>query len=145
MLYSNLTALPVLGLRRELDRVFDDVFANADGSRLRWHPATDLREDATSYVVELELPGMSAEQVDVSAEKGVLTVSGERASSRSDEKNGEWRLTERVHGAFQRSFRLPDEIDHDGITATYTNGVLTVTVPKAAVAKAKKVVVKQQA
>jgi HSP20 family protein len=143
MMYTNLPTLPVFGLRREIDRVFDDVFGRDNGATARWLPAADVREDEKSFTVELELPGIAPENVEVTAENGTLTVRGEKATGTTESGDLRWRLTERVHGSFQRSFRLPSEIDQDAIAATFANGVLTVRVPKAAVAVAKKIEVRR--
>ena len=142
MRYTNLPTLPVFGLRREIDRVFDDIFGREAGANARWLPVADIREDEKAFTVELELPGIAPEQVEVTAENGVLTVRGEKSAA-SEAVEARWRLNERVHGAFQRSFRLPSEIDQDAIAATFANGVLTVRVPKAAVAVARKIEVKR--
>ena len=141
MMYTNLPTLPIFGLRREIDRVFEDVFGREGGALARWTPAADIREDDKSFIVEMELPGIAPEQVEVTAEKGVLTVRGEKSAESTESNGSRWRLTERIHGAFQRSFRLPSDIEQDAIAATFANGVLTVRVPKAAVAVAKKIVV----
>lgn len=132
----NPTAMPTLSLRRELDRLFDDVFVNRSAST--WQPATDAREDATGFTLTLDVPGLSPDSVEVLAEDGVLTVKGARAAAPLAE--GERALfAERVAGGFTRRFRLPKSADTQAIQATYTQGVLTLRVGKVAPAQPRRV------
>ena len=96
-----------------------------------WCPRADVYEKDDSYEVSVELPGLSKDDVKVAAEDGVLSISGERTSEH-EENTGKYYRRERTHGAFKRSFRLPDGIDADKIGATFKNGVLKLSVPKAA-------------
>ena len=115
---------------------FDDLFANDD--RFRWParslersflPAVDIRESKEAYVLTADVPGLSADELDISVKDGVLTVKGERRlEARSD--NERFSRTERVHGLFHRRFALPDSADPDRITATGRNGVLQIVIPK---------------
>lgn len=106
-----------------------------------WAPAVDITEDARSYTFKAELPGVKKEDVQVTLEDGVLTLAGERKFE--PEKEGvTYHRIERAYGAFARSFTLPDDIDSDQVTAAHQDGVLTVTVAKAASAKPRKVQVK---
>jgi HSP20 family protein len=82
------------------------------------------------YEISLELPGVKAEDIDVSVEGGQLTVKGEKRFAR-EEKGRTYFFSEREYGAFQRSFRLPPDAQADDVTADFTNGVLVVKVPKA--------------
>ncbi|MFL5497454.1 MAG: Hsp20/alpha crystallin family protein, partial [Gemmatimonadaceae bacterium] len=81
MLYSLTTSSPIFGLRREIDRLFDDTFTR-DGSA--WSPAVDIRETDSEISLELELPGIKPEAVEITAENGVLTVRGEKKSERKE-------------------------------------------------------------
>ena len=102
----------------------------------------DIREEPAAWTFEMDLPGIAPEAVEVTAEKGRLTVSGEKSSQREAGVDEKWHLLERVHGTFKRSFALPEHVAEDRIEATFSNGVLTIRLPKAEVAQARKVVVK---
>ena len=96
-----------------------------------WAPSVDIREDAEAYRVDLEIPSIDPKDVTVAVDDGVLTVTGER--SFEDVVEGERvHRRERRYGKFSRSFRLPEDADHDAVSAKATNGVLSVTVSKSA-------------
>jgi HSP20 family protein len=120
-------------LQREVDSLFDRFFnrtGSGDGSTSAvWSPQTDLVETDEDFRLHLDVPGMSKEDININLQNRTLTVSGERASERTDESE-EFVRVERAFGTFHRSFTLPDAVDADGIEATYDGGVLTITVPK---------------
>ena len=130
---------PFSAMRAEMDRVFDtflggrgwggmpDLFSGASAGRVV--PRVDVRENETEVVVEAELPGMQEDDVDITLRDGVLTVKGEKKSEREEEKD-DFHITERSYGSFNRSFRLPETVDEEGVTADLENGVLRVTLPK---------------
>ena len=124
------------------NRVFDQAF-NGAGSSV-WVPALDVAERGDAYVIHVELPGVSPDQVDVSFEQNVLTIRGTKPASFDVAAEGEVRVfaAERVHGGFERAVRLPEFVDADHIDATFTNGLLTVTVPKAQAAQPRKITVR---
>ena len=95
-----------------------------------------MLENETHYQVELELPGMTREQVKLHLDKGALTLSGERPQLKTLEGTVQLK-SEQAYGNFKRSLRLPDQVDTDGIRATLTDGVLRVSVPKSKLAQAK--------
>jgi len=120
-----------------LNRMFDDLYTNARA----WAPAVDIYEThAHELVIKAELPEMKKEDIAVSVDQNVLTLSGERKAS-VDEDTGTYRRSERAHGAFSRSFTLPATADGARISATYKDGVLTVRVPQREDAKPKQIVV----
>ncbi len=123
-----------------LDRVFDQALGASFGSRV-WVPAMDVAERRDAYVVQVELPGLSPEQVDLAFEKNVLTIRGTKPASFDATADGEVRIfaAERVSGSFERSVRLPEFVNADGISASFDNGLLTVTVPKAEAAQPRKI------
>ena len=125
---------PLSRLRDEVDRLFDDFpFRLPDlhfgsGSDIA-SPALEMTETNDAYKVSAELPGMSANDVDVSFDDGVLRIAGEKKQEREENERG-YRLSERSYGAFERLIRLPGNADEDKISASFEKGVLTVTVAK---------------
>jgi HSP20 family protein len=102
-----------------------------------WTPALDLYQNSDNVIAVVELPGMRKEDIDISLHDGMLTIAGERQSSWGDGENAE--RTERFSGKFRRSITLPTRVDAGKVSATYKDGILTVTLPKAEEAKPKKV------
>ncbi|MDX2184194.1 MAG: Hsp20/alpha crystallin family protein [Gemmatimonadaceae bacterium] len=114
------------------DQLFDAVFSPMPTSAHRngtFAPAVSARESKDRYIVELELPGVSPEQVQVTAEPGALTVKGNRPAPGQVEGESV-HIAERAYGDFRRQFRLPDAVDTSKIDATFSHGVLTITLPK---------------
>ena len=120
-----------------LNRMFDDFYRTGRG----WAPAVDIYEtNDREFVIKAELPEIKREQITVSFENNVLTLSGERSS----EFNGQGTLhrAERAYGKFTRSFTLPVTVDGNRITAAFKDGVLTVRIPQREEAKPKTIEVK---
>ena len=141
MLYRTSIA-PFFSLRRDIDRLFDDAMGR-DGGQGGWAPTVDIREDEKALVLEVELPGVSPEQVEVTAENGILTVRGDKRSERrEDDDKRRWHLIERSYGSFQRAFQLPQGVDEGQIEAAFEHGVLTVRVPKSALPQPRKIEVR---
>ena len=138
MINTHMLVSPV-GRLRTLDRTLGNLRSEVTGHV--WVPAMDVAERRDSYVVLVELPGVNPAQVDLHFEQNVLTVSGTKQSAFDPSTHQEIRLfaAERANGEFSRSVRLPDVADADGISATFTNGLLTVTVPKAKAAQPRKI------
>jgi HSP20 family protein len=136
----NTRALSSLDRMLTLNNAFDQAFGGALGSR-PWVPAMDVAERGDAYIVQAELPGVSPEQVEVSFEQNVLTLRGTKPAGFDVGNEGELRVfaAERLHGSFERSVRLPEFVDGDRISATFDNGVLSVTVPKAEAAQPRKI------
>jgi HSP20 family protein len=129
-----------------LNRALDEAFAgstNGNAATRVWVPAIDLVEKKDAYVVRAELPGVDRENIDISFEKNVLTISGQK-NALIEAGSEELRVfaAERVSGTFSRSLRMPDYIDGEKIGAEYKDGVLTVTIPKAEIAQPRKIEVK---
>ena len=128
-------------LRDEMNRLFDlPTMSNlARQAQLfsNWTPALDLYQTVDNVVAVVELPGMRKEDINISLHDGMLTIAGERQSSSGDGENAE--RTERFSGKFRRSISLPTRVDASKVSATYKEGILTVTLPKAEEAKPKKV------
>ena len=135
-------ATPSLDHVLAASRVFDDALLAPRRSRA-WVPAMDVIERNDAYVVCVELCGVAPEQADIQFEQNVLTIRGTRRAS-FDPSDGELRVfsAERVHGTFERAIRLPEFVDAERIDASFDNGLLTVVVPKARGAQARKVTIR---
>lgn len=132
---------PVFGLRREIDKLFEDTFGNAGMPLLAansWMPAVDVKETPDALLFELEMPGVSEAKLDITCEGGILAIAGEKEGTKK-EGDGKYHIVERMFGSFRRSFQLPANVQEDKIEATLTNGVLHVRVPKQERAKAKRI------
>ena len=136
MLYRMTTTSPIFGLRREIDRLFEDTFAR-DGNA--WTPAVDIKETENDIRVELELPGLKPEDVEITAENGVLTIRGEKRSEKKEGEESRYHVVERVYGSFMRTFQLPQGIDEEQINAQFESGILTLLVPKAALPQPRRI------
>jgi HSP20 family protein len=121
----------VFGLRREIDRLFEDTFARGQ-ARSEWSPAVDICETDEELTFEVELPGIKPEDVEVTAENGILTVHGQRTQERIEGDEGRYHLVERGYGSFMRRFQLPQGVDTAKIEADVELGMLQVHIPKAA-------------
>jgi HSP20 family protein len=138
MVYRGSQSGPVFGLRREIDRLFEDTFGREAG-RTGWAPPVDVREDSTEIVLEIELPGIKPDDVEVTAENGVLTIRGEKQSTSTEGSEGRYHVIERSYGSFTRSFQLPNGVDERRIEADFVDGLLVVHVPKAAMAQPRRI------
>jgi HSP20 family protein len=136
MLYRMTAGSPIFGLRREIDRLFEDTFAR-DGNS--WTPAVDIKETANEIRLELELPGLKPEEVEITAENGVLTIRGEKRVERKEGDESRYQVIERTYGTFMRTFQLPQGVDEEQINADFDNGVLTLHIPKAALPQPKRI------
>lgn len=125
---------------QELDRFINRTLSSEQAGDRSWTPPLDIHESKDAIELSLELPGMSRDQVEIEFDDGVLSVSGERSYTRPAESDG-YRRVERAYGRFLRSIRLPQGVQADGISASMSDGVLTVSVPKAEEAKPKKIAI----
>ncbi len=122
----------------ELDRLFDDFYTHPAVEWTGWRPRADLFETDDDYRLQLDLPGFRVEDVNVTVDRGMLTISGEREMVA--EKEGEnYHVRERHVGKFARGFSLPTHLDAEHVKANLENGVLTVLLPKLAEAKPKQI------
>jgi HSP20 family protein len=129
------------GLQRDLNRALETrVYSPGQNGtatkRADWSPAVDIHENADGYHLSVDLPGVTPEQIEVTADKGVLSIRGERSSTHEDK---EVKRSERTSGSFQREFSLPDNADLERIEARSNHGVLTVFVPKTAKTEPKRI------
>jgi HSP20 family protein len=132
-------------IQAEMNRLFNSLFdtpvrGSAGDAGRRWIPAMDLVETGDHYVLHADLPGLSEKDVNIELESNVLTVSGERKSSRAEEQGG-YRRIERSYGSFSRSLTLPDGVNADAVEASFENGVLEVRIPKPEQIKPRKVMI----
>jgi HSP20 family protein len=132
----------MMTLNRALDEAFTNSVNGNEAARL-WVPAIDLFEKKDAYVVRAELPGVDRSNIEITFEKNILTISGQK-SAMLEGREEEVRVfaAERVSGSFARSLRMPEHIDSDRIEAEYKDGLLTVTIPKAEVAQPRKIELK---
>jgi HSP20 family protein len=131
-------------LRDDLNSLFELPFWSSIARQGQlfsgWSPALDLYQNNDNVVAVIELPGMRREDIDISLHDGVLTIAGERHSSLGEGENAE--RTERFSGKFRRSITLPTRVDVKKVSASYRDGILTVTLRKAEEAKPKQIQVK---
>lgn len=129
------------GLFDAFDRSFGRVAASQPRDADSWTPAVDIQEEEGRYLVHADIPGVDPKDIDVSVDKGVLTVKGERKSIEESDSEGFHRI-ERRYGGFSRSFTLPDSVNPEAIEATGSNGVLTISIPKAEKVQPRRIEVK---
>jgi len=121
-------------LQDEIKQVFDRFLGedDADQSNIvtsQWTPRVDVKEEDKRFVILADIPGVDPKDIDVSMDKGILTIRGERKSE-SKEQNGKLTRVERSYGAFYRRFALPDSAEAEGISANGRHGVLEISIPK---------------
>jgi HSP20 family protein len=130
---------PVFGLRREIDRLFDDAFVGRGGGT-SWVPAVDIHETSKELRIDVELPGIREEDVELEVENGMLAIRGQKSVERKEEdEEGRYHLVERSYGSFFRSFQLPPGVDEKQIHADYDQGVLHIRIPKAALPQPRRI------
>ncbi len=140
---------PLATARHDIDRVFDRFFGGnllpefpaARAFEAYWEPNLDFSETEKEYVVRVEVPGMNRDDLDVTLDGNMLTLSG-RKEFRKDQKGEDFLWQERAEGRFMRTLRVPGALTEDKIAATYDNGVLTVRLPKSAIAPKSKIAIK---
>jgi HSP20 family protein len=135
----------------EMEKRFATLFGRApirkDGDKQEsltvadWAPLVDIVEDEKEYLIKAELPEVKKEDVKVSVQDDVLTISGERKSEK-EEKGKKYHRLERAYGSFLRSFTLPEDADGAKVSAEFKDGVLKVHLPKSEKAKPKSIEVK---
>ncbi|MES4786751.1 MAG: heat-shock protein Hsp20 [Nitrospiraceae bacterium] len=133
-------------MERRLSALFRRAPVRADGEKealtiAEWSPLVDIAEDEKEYVIKAELPEVRKEDVKLTIQDDVLTISGERKSEK-EEKGKKYHRVERAYGSFLRSFTLPEDADGTKVSADYKDGVLKVHLPKSEKAKPKAIEVK---
>lgn len=117
-----------------------DLLPSEEVSNRTWMPPVDIQETPDSYRLVAELPGLTKEDINITLENNVLRLSGERKFEKDIKKDGYQRI-ERTYGTFARAFTLPSQVNHDKVEASFENGLLTITVPKAEQAKPRKITI----
>ncbi len=137
--YQNQETNPILSLRREMDRLFDDLFRGSlpgldfgRGRGLAAWPSLELSETERELRITAELPGMTEKDIELLLDDGMLTLRGEKRSESEDKDRG---YSERYYGRFERRIALPQGVDEQAAKAEFKDGVLTVTLPKSAEAE----------
>ncbi|HEX9888832.1 MAG TPA: Hsp20/alpha crystallin family protein [Nitriliruptorales bacterium] len=137
------TSGDVIGIQDEMERFLRTFLGDtsAPSTAGAWSPSLDVEENQDAFVLHVELPGVSPDDIEVNLEESVLTVTGERNFyGERDAEN--FRRVERRFGRFHRSVRLPDRVKPDAVEATYRDGLMTITVPKAEEAKPRRIEVR---
>jgi HSP20 family protein len=114
---------------RQYSPFFSRAMRRFEGDESKWRPLADISETDTEYLIKAELPEVKKEDVKVTFEQGLLTISGERRQEKKQKEENEIRV-ESFYGSFSRSFSLPDNVDAKGIRAESKDGVLKVRIPK---------------
>jgi len=136
----------IFSMQRDINRLFDNFFRGdrtpeESTSLSLWTPAVDIEEREDAYSVKVELPGVSKEDVKITLESNTLTIRGDKKQEK-EEKGKNYHRIERSYGSFQRSFALPSTVKAEKIDASYKDGILEITLPKAEEAKPKQIEVK---
>ena len=149
---------PVNDFHKEIGRLFGGQRISSPASNdasndannvvtSHWTPAVDVKEASEQFTIFVDVPGIDNNAIDISMDKGVLSIKGERHSERTNEATGEdtedsrYLRVERAHGTFFRSFSLPETADANGIRAQNKNGVLIITIPKQPVSQPQKIAI----
>jgi HSP20 family protein len=128
-------------LRKEMDDLWGRFFGDTGFpilSEAVWAPAFDVKETKENIVVTTEIPGLSAQEVEVTLSGDMLTIKGEKKHEK-EEKDESYHLLERRYGSFSRSIRLTTDVDAKNVEASHKEGVLTISLPKSEKAKEKQI------
>lgn len=134
----------VTSLQERVDQIFRDVFPEMDGlersllAPMSLAPKTDIYEEDDKIILEMEAPGLREENINLTVEGNMLTISGERKQN-EERKKGRYQRVERYYGSFSRTFTLPATVDPNNIEASYEHGVLYVSMSKKAEARPRQI------
>ena len=130
-------------LHGEMDDLFGGFFRGFDGpfAGYKAWPAIDVVEEQDSIIVRAEVPGCKADDINISVHGNLLTISGEKKLSEEKKEKGYYHV-ESSYGSFKRELTLPTDVDQSKVDASYKDGVLSITLPKAEKAKTIKVKIK---
>lgn len=127
--------LEIQGMKQRMDKLMDEVRERFDLEKeskekmALWQPVTDAYETEAEYIIQMELPGMSREEISLEAKSKELWVYGERRMIK-EATCSNYHILERSYGPFARKFRLPEKVDQNRIQASFMNGLLTISMPK---------------
>ena len=110
----------------------------------KWLPTVDIKEDDNNYLIRADVPGVDKQDIEVRLENGVLSISGEKKTQKEEGEGTINHRTERYYGSFFRRFTLPTTVQSDKVDASYKDGVLSLTIPKAEKPKPKAIQIKVQ-
>jgi HSP20 family protein len=126
-------------LGRRFSDILDDFFTDAVSTRQsRFIPSIDVAESDKQFEIEVQIPGMKKEDINVNLENGILTISGER-SFKNEKEDKKYHKVETRYGSFTRSLQLPESINPESVKATYNDGILSITVDKSEKKSSKKI------
>ena len=130
-------------MKREMERILDRISNESVSSAPKrdWSPSLDLIETKDSLVAELEVPGINPDDINISANPDLLTVTGEKKQKSGDQEKN-YHIRERAHGRFNRSIPLPIPVNPDQVEARYIDGILRITMEKSQATTSKKIEVK---
>ena len=130
-------------MQREIDHMFDRFRGGSveNNANLPWSPVVDIAEEKDQYIVRAELPGVDKNDVKITVENNLLSIRGEKKIE-AEKEGKNYHRVERSYGSFFRSFTLPSTVESNKIEATYSDGVLSLSIPKAVEAKPKEIEVK---
>jgi HSP20 family protein len=133
----------MFNIRSEFDRLLGRTDTQVGAG---WCPVVDVHETEDALILQAELPGLKADDVSLSVENGVLTISGDKKQEIEEGKEGtEYHLVERRYGHFERRFTLPRSVDSEKVVADFSDGILRITLSKAETAKPRRIEIKSRA
>lgn len=116
-------------LRRQMDRVYDEMTQVKQEAQVNWRPAVELQDTEENIILRAQIPGVEAKDLDINVAKAAVAIAGERRYENKDSKNGYIR-SEFRYGKFQRVIALPVAVQNDRVKAQFQDGILTLTLPK---------------
>ena len=125
-----------------MDNDFVDFFPTvAKGTKMGFVPSVDVMETKENYILDMDLPGLTEKDVEINLKNRILSIASKKEEKKEEKKEGDWLIKERHSSSFTRKFTLPDDIDADKVNATFTNGVLKITIPRKTEEVAKKIAI----
>ncbi len=131
----------LVSMRRAMDRLMENSLPDEQDMTSEWGLPLDVVEDENSYIIKASLPGVKPDDLDITYNKGMLTIRGEMKDE-SDTTKGQYHLRERRFGTFSRTISLPASVKPEDIQADYQDGILTLKLPKAEEVKPKRIAIK---
>lgn len=120
---------------------FLPAFTDGNPPTAKLTPKIDVRETKDSYLMEMDLPGRTENDVEINLKDHVLSISSKIEEKKEEKKDGEWIIRERQSSSFMRRFTLPDDIDAEKVSASFKNGVLNISIPRKEIASARTIAI----